>query len=54
MTVDYGAIAEYCPVCGASVCLRKDGVFRIHGPRSNRCEGSERRSQIATEIGGAR
>ena len=29
-----------CPVCGRSMPVTKAGVFRIHGPLSNRCEGS--------------
>ena len=29
-----------CPMCGRSMPVTKAGVFRIHGPLSNRCQGS--------------
>ena len=29
-----------CDVCGRSMPLTKVGVFRVHGPLSNRCGGS--------------
>ena len=29
-----------CPVCSCSMPLTKAGLFRVHGPLSNRCEGS--------------
>ena len=29
-----------CDVCGRSMPLTKAGVFRVHGPLSNRCGGS--------------